>query len=70
MLIEQNFELRGPGPPGRVCTHITSSVARVGGGGARAPPIGMSTKMQNGKKHYVFSTFENVLCTGVDQIVI
>ena len=24
MLIEQNFELRGPGPPGRICTHITS----------------------------------------------
>ena len=22
MLIEQNFELRGPGPPGRVCTPI------------------------------------------------
>ena len=47
-----------------------SSVAR-GGGGA----IGMSTKMpphwhvdQNAEweKHYVFSTFETVLCTGVD----
>ena len=24
MLIEQNFELRGPGPPGRICTPITS----------------------------------------------
>ena len=23
MLIEQNFELRGPGPPGRICTPIT-----------------------------------------------
>ena len=23
MLIEQNFELSGPGPPGRVCTSIT-----------------------------------------------
>ena len=23
MLIEQNFELRGPGPPGRICTSIT-----------------------------------------------
>ena len=23
MLIEQNFELRGPGPPGRKCTPIT-----------------------------------------------
>ena len=22
MLIEQNFELRGPGPPGRICTPI------------------------------------------------
>ena len=24
MLIEQNFELRGPGPPSRICTPITS----------------------------------------------
>ena len=23
MLIEQNFQLRGPGPPGRICTPIT-----------------------------------------------
>ena len=23
MLIEQNFEFRGPGPPGRICTPIT-----------------------------------------------
>ena len=23
MLIEQNFELRGPRPPGRICTPIT-----------------------------------------------
>ena len=23
MLFEQNFELRGPGPPGRICTPIT-----------------------------------------------
>ena len=23
MLIEQSFELRGPGPPGRLCTPIT-----------------------------------------------
>ena len=23
MLIEQNFELSGPGPPGRICTPIT-----------------------------------------------
>ena len=43
----------------------TSSVAR-GAGGGYSPPIGMSTKMQNGKKHYVFSTFETVLCSGVD----
>ena len=26
MLIEQNFELRGPGPPGRICTPITGCV--------------------------------------------
>ena len=25
MLIEQIFELKGPGPPGRVCTPITGS---------------------------------------------
>ena len=23
MLVEQNFELRGPGPPGRICTPLT-----------------------------------------------
>ena len=49
--------------------YLYSSVARGGrggGGGAIAPPIGMSTKMQNGKKHHVFSTFETVLCSGVD----
>ena len=23
MLVEQNFELRGPGPPGRICTPMT-----------------------------------------------
>ena len=23
MILEQNFELRGPGPPGRICTPIT-----------------------------------------------
>ena len=45
---------------------MTSSVARGGAGGAIDPPIGMSTKMQNGKKHHVFSTFETVLCSGVD----
>ena len=45
----------------------SSSVARGGGrGGATAPPIGMSTKVQNGKKHHVFSTFETALCSGVD----
>ena len=48
-----------------VC-NVGSSVARGGRGGAIAPPIGMSTKMQNGKKHHVFSTFETVLCSGVD----
>ena len=46
----------------------SSSVVRGGGGGGgySPPPIGMSTKMQNGKKHHVFSTFETVFCTGVD----
>ena len=48
---------------------LISSTARGGGGGAgelQPPPIGMSTKMQNEKKHYVFSTFETVKCTRVD----
>ena len=33
-------------------------------GGPAAPPIGMSTKMQNKKKH-VFSTSETFVCTAM-----
>ena len=47
-----------------------SSIAK----GAIAPPpppsIGILTKMQNKKKKHVFSTFETVVSTGIDQIAI
>ena len=39
-----------------------SSIAR---GGAIAPPLACQPKCRMGK-HYVFSTFETVLCTEVD----
>ena len=44
-----------------------SSVARGGGGGLQ-PPLSHWHVDQNAEwaKHYVFSTFETVLCTGVD----
>ena len=28
MLIEQNVELRGPGPPGRTCTHDKTKISQ------------------------------------------
>ena len=44
-------------------SQASSSVAR----GATAPtPHWHVDQNANGKKHYVFSTFETVLCTGVD----
>ena len=48
---------------------VYSSVARGGrGGGAIAPPPPHWHVDQNAEweKHYVFGTFETVLCTGVD----
>ena len=46
---------------------LTSSVAREGGAGSYSPPLYWHVD-QNAQweKHYVFSTFEAVLCTGVD----
>ena len=46
-----------------------SSVARGGGGGAIAPHWHVEQNAE-WEKHYVLSTFETVLCTGVDKIVI
>ena len=43
---------------------VPSSVARGEGRGAIALACRPKCKME--KKHYVFSTFETVLCTGVD----
>ena len=44
-----------------------SSVARgTGGRGAIAFPLACRPKNAEWEKHYGFSTFETVLCTGVD----
>ena len=46
--------------------HAISSVARGGGGGGLQPPHWHVDQNAEWEKHYVFSTFETVLCTGVD----
>ena len=51
-----------------VASSVASSVAR-GGGGAIAPHWHVDQNAE-WEKHYVFSTFETVLCTEVDYIVI
>ena len=50
---------------GTVITLSNSSVARGGAGGAIAPHWHVDQNAE-WEKHYVFSTFETVLCTGVD----
>ena len=54
---------------GTVITLSNSSVAR-GGGGSYSLPHWHVDQSAEWEKHYVFSTFETVLCIGVDYIVI
>ena len=57
MLIEQIFELRGPGPPGRICTPITGCFhdktiisiycRNIAGGNALYFPLTRPNHLQN-----------------------
>ena len=47
-------------PTSSLLVNASSAARGRGKGGGYSPPIGMSTKMQNGENHNVFSTFETV----------